>query len=307
MTEYENGESRDTIFLYPDEIGYVRLVETMGDQYTPAEDARMSTGKGRLGPEKDNALQDRLVRDQHTSPFEGTLAKFEICVPLFVLRELDRHRTLDKISEDDPHEFVSPGEDVRKWFARNEMSGRYIQLPDLYYHPAEVRGQSRTNVQGGAEDAPLVSPEVAGEFLERGLKLSKDARELYSWAVERGVEKGLARIYNTQNQYTKIRMTGSIKNWLDFLNLRLPKGVQWECRRVAEAIQNFLWDEFPDVVSTWRRRVYDTVRISSDELDVILWSINVGLNELVLTEDSKKQLEAIKKKLVEKLEERWDT
>jgi thymidylate synthase (FAD) len=120
--------------IYGDGVGYVHLLETLGDQYTPAEDARTSTGKGRLGPEKDKALQERLIRDGHTSPLEGVVLKFEICAPLFVVRELDRHRTLDKLSESDPFD-VSPEEGLRKWFARNEMSGRYIQMPDLYYHP----------------------------------------------------------------------------------------------------------------------------------------------------------------------------
>src|SRR5258708_5974139 len=106
--------------IYGDNLAYVALVDSMGDEWTPAEDARMSTDKGRLGPEKDAPLQNRLLRDRHTSPFEGVVVKVEMYVPLFVLRELDRHRTLDKNSEID-----LPEEGLRKWFSRNEMSGRY--------------------------------------------------------------------------------------------------------------------------------------------------------------------------------------
>lgn len=255
------------IFLYPDGIGYVKLLDVMGDQYTPAEDARTSTNKGRLGPEKDTALQRRLIADNHTSPFEGVLIKFEICVPLFVLRELDRHRTVDKIADEDV-EVVTPDEAARKWFARNEMSGRYVEMPNLYYHPDQLRAQSRTNKQGGADgqEASEVVNAFTEEFIRRGKDITRQARELYSEAVEKGVEKGLARIYNTQSQYTKIRMTGSLKNWMDFLRLRLPGGVLWECRRVAQEIENFLLALFPAPMLDWRKHVYDTVVLNRDEI-----------------------------------------
>jgi thymidylate synthase (FAD) len=268
--------------IYGDGIGYVALVSTMGDQHTPAEDARMSTDKGRLGPEKDNALQERLLRDAHTSPFEGVVAKVEVCTPLFVLRELDRHRTVDKVSEE---EIVTPEENMRKWFARNEMSGRYIQMPNLYYHPEEVRAQSKTNKQGGQTDdaIPVV---VANEFLNRGEEIVKQSRALYDWAIENGIEKGQARIYNTQNQYTKIRYTGSLKNWCDMLYLRLPNAVLWECRQIAKSVDRLLSEAFPDAMASWHRNVYDAVRLTKDEAYVINRVLQIGHDGLDVDEQA---------------------
>ena len=281
--------------IYGDGIGYVQLLDTLGDEFTPAEDARTSTDKGRLGPEKDTALQERLLRDGHTSPFEGAIAKFEVCAPLFVVRELDRHRTVGKLSEDDPFDLVSPEEGMRKWFSRNEMSGRYIQMPDLYYHPADVRTQSKTNKQGGGNSS--VSLEVTEEFKRRGLEATRSARELYSWAVERGIEKGQARIYNTQNQYTKIRYTASVKNWCDMLKLRLPSHVLWECRVVAEAIELLLIDAFPQAMSSWRRLVYDTEKLDADEIEIVLAVLQ--LEDGVCWDEGHV---AKRKKLIERLE-----
>ncbi len=255
--------------IYGDGIGYVELLDTMGDEFTPAEDARTSTNKGRLGPEKDAQLQQRLTKDGHTSPFEGVIAKVEMVVPLFVLREIDRHRTTTKLGDEDLA-LCTPEENGRKWFARNEMSGRYVQMPDLYYHPKYVRSQSKTNKQGGGLDTVNLDPGVAGEFLARGSELVIQARSLYNWGVEHGIEKGLARIYNTQNQYTKIRLTGSLKNWCDFLYLRLPLAVLWECRRVAESIEAVLSRAFPSPMDQWRRNVYDTVKLTKDERDRLL-------------------------------------
>lgn len=260
--------------IYGDGIGYVTLLDRMGDDYTPAEDARTSTDKGRLGPEKDTALQERLMADNHTSPFEGVVVKFEVCAPLFVIREADRHRTLDKNSEDDPFEIVGPEENMRKWFSRNEMSGRYIQMPDLYYFPQEVRGQSKTNKQGGGQDMVSISPEVAEKFKSECMRISKEARAHYSWAVEQGIEKGLARICNTQNQYTRIRYTGSLKNMFDALYLRLPSAVLWECRVVFESMRDILREEFPQAMKSWEDLVYNGVRLTSSEKKYILSLFN---------------------------------
>jgi thymidylate synthase (FAD) len=246
--------------IYGDGIGYVHLLDSMGDEFTPAEDARTSTNKGRLGPEKDAALQERLTKDAHTSPFEGVVVKVEIMTPLFVLRELDRHRTVSKVADEDV-EIITPEESGRKWFARNEMSGRYVQMPNLYYHPVQVRAQSKTNMQGGGP-IQLVDDAVAREFKESGQVLCMMARDLYDRAVAAGVEKGIARIYNTQNQYTKIRLTGSLKNFCDFLYLRLPGVVLWECRRVAEALEELLKEAFPSPMEQWRRNIYETVRLT---------------------------------------------
>ena len=248
--------------ILEDGIGSVELLSTMGDEFTPAEDARTSTNKGRLGPEKDAKLQERLTKDGHTSPFEGVIAKVEIVAPLFVLRELDRHRTVGKVGDEDLT-LCTPEENGRKWFARNEMSGRYVQMPNEYYHPVQVRMQSRTNMQGSSGEAP--TEELANQFLKRGRALTAEARALYDWAVLCGIEKGMARIYNTQNQYTKIRLTGSLKNWCDFLYLRLPLGVLWECRMVARSIERLLQEAFPSPMEQWRRNVYEAPRFTKDE------------------------------------------
>lgn len=279
-----------------DGIAYVSLLDTMGDEWTPAEDARTSTDKGRLGPEKDSVLQRRLMKDAHTSPFEGVIAKFELCLPLFVVRELDRHRTVSKPGEEDPFDFVSPEEAMRKWFARNEMSGRYIQMPNLYYHPARVRGQSRTNKQGGGQDASDVPPEVAAEFISRGQLITLTARELYNWAVAAGIEKGMARIYNTQNQYTKIRLTGSVKNWLDLLFLREPEWVLWECRQAALGIDELLSQAFPAIVQDWKENVRDGIRLTKSEAQALkdFFETKPGYDRLDVNEDV---ISLIKKKL----------
>lgn len=289
MTEPLVEEVDGSVSIYDDGVGNVALLDVMGDQYTPAEDARTSTGKGRLGHDKDMALTRRLMDDNHTSPFEGVLLKFEMTVPIFVLRELDRHRTVDKNSEE---ELITPEENLRKWFARNEMSARYVQLPPTYYHPSVVRTQAKANKQGLA-DAPSVSPEVADEFKRRGLAVTTSARELYDWAVENGIERGQARIFNTFNQYTTIRITGSLKNFLDVIFLRLQKNVLWECRRVADAMFFLLETRLPDMMSLWVDRVYDARRLSAFDAALVASVLRRLSPYATMTDEERARIEEI--------------
>jgi thymidylate synthase (FAD) len=250
-----------------DAASYVKIISVMGDEFTTAEDARMSTNKGRLGPDKDARLQERLMKDKHTSPFEGTIIKFELCLPLFVLREIDRHRTLDKLTDE---ELCFPEENSRKWFARNEMSGRYVKMPNEYYIPRHVRKQSSKNNQSTSSDVEFVSNDIQQQFIERGAEVVRSARELYEWACDNGIERGLARIFNTQNQYTKIRMTGSLKNWLDFCALRCKPDVLWECRVYADAIKLQLQELFPSVVEQWEQLVMQSVTLTKNQFEELV-------------------------------------
>lgn len=268
---------------------YVEYIDSMGNQFSPAIDARMSTGKGSLGDEKDGKLQLRLLKDAHTSPFEGVVVKLEFQISLVELRELDRHRTTAKMADIDLVEIFSPEESFRKFTSRNEMSGRYMQMPALYMNPVEIRMQSKTNNQGGDGLAP---PEVAAEFLQRGKDLTDKARELYDWAIAQGIERGQARMYNTVNQMSRIRITAALKNWCDFLALRLPQGVLEEMRDVAQAVEDILVARFPTPMQQWRQEVYETARVNKTEL-AFLSGVLLGVDTDSLSSEDKDTMSSI--------------
>lgn len=73
--------------------GYVKLVDWMGDDFTPANDARISTGTESKNEKQDETLIRYLLRHKHTSVFEGCIVKFQVCAPIMVIREWFRHRT----------------------------------------------------------------------------------------------------------------------------------------------------------------------------------------------------------------------
>jgi len=88
--------------------GFVRLIDVMGDDNSIADAARVSYGKGTRTVSDNRNLIRYLVRHKHTSPLEMVEVKFHLKLPIFVMRQLVRHRTA----------------------SLNEYSGRYSIMSD---------------------------------------------------------------------------------------------------------------------------------------------------------------------------------
>lgn len=211
--------------------GYLRLVETYGSDERIIEAARMSTAKGFLGwgtAEKpgDEKLLRYLYENRHSTPFEMAGAIFEVQAPIMVFREWHRHRTQ----------------------SYNEMSARYIPLPDVNYVPSVERlmRNSKTNKQAGtAKGARALTEDEAGGFQNDLRDIYEAAQELYESALEAGVPKELARLHLPVGRYSRMRAHANLRNWLLFLTLRMAPNAQWEIQEYARAVHAILVEAFP--------------------------------------------------------------
>lgn len=220
--------------------GYVKLIESWGagqegvDYSEPdhevgiIEAARMSTGKGFQGWDKDEKLLTHLYVNKHNTPFEMAGMILEIKAPIFVFREWHRHRTQ----------------------SYNEMSARYIPLPDENYFPAVervLRGATTatTNKQAqGTSQFPITENTVAKD-LEVLEALYTHAQESYKYLLTRGWPKELARLVVPVARYSRMRASANLRNWLAFLTLRLHPTAQWEIRQYAQAVEHMVRVTFP--------------------------------------------------------------
>lgn len=209
--------------------GYVKLVEFYGSDKAIVEAARMSTAKGFIGwgtPDEkgDEKLLQYLYDNKHATPFEMAGAVFEVQAPIMVFREWHRHRTQ----------------------GFNEMSARYVQMPDLHYLPPRERlvAQSKTNKQGSDESIPLPD-NVIDWFLDTFEKDQKLLYQHYEEALARGVPRELARINTPVSRYSRMRCVANLRNWMGFLHLRTAPNAQQEIRVYAKVIEQLLSDVFP--------------------------------------------------------------
>jgi thymidylate synthase (FAD) len=172
-------------------------------------------------PKGDAGLLDFLYREHHSTPFEMAALIVEVQAPLMVVREWQRHRT----------------------FSYNELSGRYTVMPDLHYlpDPSRMQKQSTANKQGSAE---ALSPQTA-LYLQDQFKTEQQRIYLnYGLAMDYGLAREVARLNTPLSRYTRMRVSGNLRNWLHFLQLRLAPNAQWEIRQFAEAVAKiveYLW------------------------------------------------------------------
>lgn len=241
--------------------GYVKLVEHWGSDESIIEAARMSTNKGflgwggqcpeckgdgyykgpRLGDEPcpkckgqgqttgDEKLLAYLWNNKHATPFEMAGMVIEVQAPIMVFREWHRHRTQ----------------------SYNEMSARYIPLPDMNYVPSVERLMlnSKTNKQAGTvKDAEELTEENAIAYIENLKTIWKMQETDYQEALRIGVPKELARLHIGVGRYSRMRASANLRNWLAFLTLRMDEKAQWEIRQYANQVGELICQKFP---RTW--------------------------------------------------------
>jgi len=214
--------------------GYIQEIESWGSDERIIEAARMSTGKGFLGwgtPDTpgDEKLLAYLYNNKHSTPFEMAGMIIEVKAPIFVFREWHRHRTQ----------------------SYNEMSARYIPLPNENYVPAVSRlldGANASTANKQAQGTGGLSNSDALLWSERLRQHYAAAQQLYAEGIEMGVPKELARLPVPVARYSRMRASANLRNWLAFLTLRAHPAAQWEIQQYANAVGELIAYRFP---RTW--------------------------------------------------------
>jgi len=179
---------------------------------------------------KPEGLLSYLVRHKHWSPFEHGHATFEIETSKAIGIQLIRHRS----------------------FSFQEFSQRYQDVNKLgeIFEPIELRSQCEDNRQSSVEVInPLLSIEDNHHFSGKASEVINNhfqaAHLLYNDLLEAGVARETARMILPLATTTKIHMTGSIRSWIHFLELRDDEHAQKEIQLVAKEIKRIFISEFP--------------------------------------------------------------
>lgn len=214
-----------------DNIGFVNLVESMGNDLTVVNSARVSySGHSKELGEREKKLVRYLLKNNHSSPLEHVQFTFNVKVPLIIERQWNRHRTW-------------------KYFSINEVSRRYSSENIEFYIPKEFRLQSEDNKQMSSgellneTDSVILYQEIKREC-ERGV-------ELYNWMLNRRVAREIARGALSQFMYVNFYATVDLHNLLWFLELRRHPHAQEEIRRYASGIENIIKEVVPFTYQTW--------------------------------------------------------
>ncbi len=236
--------------------GFVRLVDWMGSDQRIVQSARVSYGDGTKTVREDKGLIDYLMRHAHTSPFEQVNFTFHAKMPIFVARQIVRHRTAKL----------------------NEISGRYSILKDEFYEPDVSRmvKQSKDNKQGSSQELL----EDAESFLQSFKDEQFGMYDNYEEYIQGGMAKEMARINLPLSIYTEWYWTIDLHNLFHFLKLRMDSHAQYEVRVYADAKYNLIKDIVPFACESFEQHVINGKKFSKDELDI--------MKELIQHEDIKR-------------------
>lgn len=225
-------------FLYNDEIGQIELVQSMGEDITVVNSARVSFGVHKeLMDNKDKKLVNYLITHKHTSTLEHNIATFRIKVPLFVRSQHHRHRT----------------------WSYNEISRRYTDSDLQFYIPKDYRTQHKSNRQA-SNVSELINPQMSCYPISLESRLCNDAvehhvhlsLELYHDMMSKGIAREQARMILPQNLYTEYYATANLNNILKFIDLRTHEGAQWEIQKLAEGMLEIISDLWPETVNAYK-------------------------------------------------------
>lgn len=159
-----------------------------------------------------------LIKHKHWSPFEMG----SICVSIKTERDIAaqilRHRS----------------------FSFQEYSTRYSTAG--FYVIPEFRRQDTNNKQNSFDNLP---DEMVRDLKDKTARVLDQVYELYSYMLEQGVAKETARRILPLCTQTHMYMTGTLRSWIHYIQLRCHEDTQKEHRLIASSIRDIFWEQFP--------------------------------------------------------------
>jgi thymidylate synthase (FAD) len=232
--------------------GFVRLIDIMGDDNSIADAARVSYGEGTRSVSDNRNLVRYLVRHKHTSPLEMVEVKFHLKLPIFVMRQLARHRTA----------------------SLNEYSGRYSIMSNDCYVPEldYIQPQSQTNNQGrgdGLSDSWKVKyQQTLREFKDKCLT-AYDFLLGNESIAHGGLTRELARTVLPVSNYTECYWKIDLHNFFHFCRLRMDDHAQQEIQDYAKVMYEMVKPEVPAAAEAFEDYIYNSVNMSRMEMNVL--------------------------------------
>ena len=170
-----------------------------------------------------SGLLKYCIKHQHWSVFEQAHMTLEIETTRAIAAQILRHRS----------------------FTFQEFSQRYAQSHELgEIQLPELRRQDVKNRQNSIDD---LDEKVIDKLNRQMITLFSSAESLYKQMIEEGVAKECARMVLPLCTPTRIYMTGSVRSWIHYINLRSAHGTQKEHMEIAESCKDVFKEQFPVV------------------------------------------------------------
>ena len=185
--------------------------------------ARVSNPKNQDNPNV-SGLLGYCIKHGHWSVFEQAHMTVEINTTRGLAAQILRHRS----------------------FTYQEFSQRYADSSLLEEHipVPELRRQDQKNRQNSTDDLDPMYVMGVRSMIRRHFD---DSMKLYKDMLESGVAKECARFVLPLATPTRLYMTGSVRSWIHYINLRSAHGTQKEHMEIVEEVRKIFCEKFPTV------------------------------------------------------------
>ena len=209
-------------------ISYTQPAEYFAENMTEliAFCARVSNPSNQSNKDTSEKLIRYLIKNAHWSPLEMVNMCLEIETTRDIARQMLRHRS----------------------FSFQEFSQRYADpTKDLDFVLREARLQDPKNRQNSVElDGTLGQALISDEWMFKQKQLIAHAKEVYEWAVSKGIAKEQARsVLPEGNTVSRLYMNGTLRSWIHFIQLRSGNGTQKEHKLIAQKCAEVIATVFP--------------------------------------------------------------
>ena len=185
--------------------------------------ARVSNPANQDNPDSEKLLK-YLVKHKHWSPFEMVHIVMEIETTRDIGRQILRHRS----------------------FSFQEFSQRYAEVVEMS-EPREARLQDQKNRQNSIETD---SDELQNSWNLVQNEMLLAAKNYYAWAISKGIAKEVARSVLPEGlTMSRMYMSGSLRSWIHYCELRMANGTQKEHRELATQCWDIITEQFPSLKS----------------------------------------------------------
>jgi thymidylate synthase (FAD) len=200
----------------------VKLISVTPDaEKTIGYVARVSNPKNQDNPNVAGLLK-YCIKHHHWSIFEQAFMTVEIETTRGLAAQILRHRSFTY-------------QEFSQRYADSSMLGDNIPLPQL-------RRQDDKNRQNSIDD---VDPLMQQDFEIKMQRHFVDGMKLYKEMLDAGIAKECARFVLPLATPTRLYMSGSIRSWIHYIDLRSAHGTQKEHMDIAEACRDIFKDQFP--------------------------------------------------------------
>ena len=184
--------------------------------------ARVSNPANQDNPDSERLLK-YLVKHKHWSPFEMVHVVMEINTTRDIARQILRHRS----------------------FSFQEFSQRYAKVGSDTFITRDARLQDDKNRQNSIDTD---DKNVWEEWIAMQAKIMSNAKVAYERALEMGIAKEQARVVLPEGlTMSRMYMSGSLRSWIHYCELRMANGTQKEHRLIAEQCWNVIVEQFPSL------------------------------------------------------------